>query len=208
MTVNTNANSSGIDIQKRRPWFALATAIICICIVTSVAAMPFIAVVIDGYDYQGAWVSSYFAVMARSFQEHGVLALGGVPIQNNPPLTALPDAYLNWPPLYPIFLSIVFSVFGESEVVHHLVAVSINLGIAALVFAFVRRQAGSLAGAMAVLAFLSAPLVARYGHVGLHLHLAILLCLAGLYCFVLASEDPNSQHGMRSWPAIAGAGLM
>src|SRR2546426_5404598 len=50
------------------------------------------------FDNPGAWVSAHFSTMARSFVEHGIVALGGVPIQNNSPLGLEPDAYIHWPP--------------------------------------------------------------------------------------------------------------
>src|SRR5436190_21735478 len=63
------------------------------------------------------WMSADSSVIAQSFVHNGVLALGGVPINNNPPLGLQPDAYIHWPPLFQILLSVAFRAFGESEVV-------------------------------------------------------------------------------------------
>lgn len=204
-----SATDLGADRPARRPR-GPATAVqslVWLCVAASVAALPITAMALQAYDYPHAWVSAHFATMARSFIEHGVLALGGVPVQNNPPLTATPDAYLNWPPLYPIVLSAVFSVFGESERVHHLVAAATNLGIAALVFAMVYRRGGVTAGALAVIAFLNAPLLAQYGHLGLHLHLALLLCLASLWVYARAIDPEITARGARARLATLGVVL-
>jgi 4-amino-4-deoxy-L-arabinose transferase-like glycosyltransferase len=173
----------------------------------SILVMFFAAVSADIYDYVHAWVSAHYATIARSFVEHGVFELGGVPIQNNPPLTTQPDAYLNWPPLYPILLSAVFSIFGSSEVVHHLTVMTINLGIACAVFAIVSRQGGRFAGAIAAIAFLNAPVIARYGLLGAQLHLALLLCLASLWAFARATDPAPSDTDRRRTLATVGAAL-
>jgi hypothetical protein len=165
-----------------------------------------VVLLLRDYNYEHAWVSAHFAVMARTFVQEGVLALGGVPVQNNLPLTTSPDAYLNWPPLYPILVSIVFRLLGESETVHHLIATTITLGTAGVLFVIVRRWSGPLPGAIAAVTFLNAPLVARFGHLGLHLHLAILLCLLGLYAHCRALDAPSGTVDRR-WAAAA-ASLM
>src|SRR5262245_53730565 len=68
----------------------------------------------EPFDYIHTQNSSHYSLEARSFAKHGVIALGGVPIRNNPPLGLKPDIYTHWPPLFPIVLSVVFRLFGES----------------------------------------------------------------------------------------------
>lgn len=192
-------------LTHRRPLEVLPWLVLWGALAISVAAVPVISATLDAYDYKHAWVSAHFATIARSFLEHGILGLGGVPIQNSGPLTVLPDAYLNWPPLYPIVLSGVFAVVGESVMAHHMLAATTNLAIAGLCFALVYRQGDLVAAIAAAVAFLGAPIVIDYAHLGLHLHLAILLCLASLWAFGRATSDGSSP---RERARIAAAGLL
>ena len=160
------------------PAFALLSALV----------LPVTAVLLNTYDYEHGWVSAHFATIAKSYLEHGIIALGGVPIQNNPPLTMFPDAYLNWPPLYPLVVSAVFAVFGESEVVHHLLATVINLALGVTLAGLVYRRFGVPAASVTAIAFFNAPILAKYGHVGSQLHLALLLCVISLWLFCAAAN--------------------
>ena len=201
----------GSSASGRRPdcrAVGIITGLIYAIALLSVAIPPLTAAFLSQYDYPHAWVSAHFSVIGRSFLEQGVLALNGTPIQNNAPLTAAPDAYLNWPPLYPVLLSYIYAVFGETERVHHVLAALINLGIAGLVFQFVRRAAGPMVAATAIIVFLNLPIVAKYGHVGMQLHLAILLCVGCLYCFVLSTHDEVTEPQARRRHAILGGVLM
>ena len=82
-----------------------------ICALSTLAT----ALLLPGYTDPQGWVSSHFSAMAMQFATHGVLALGGVSIQNMGPLTTSPDAYLNWPPLYPILLSWLVRLAGDGR---------------------------------------------------------------------------------------------
>ena len=172
--------------------------------VLSALALPVVAVLLHSYDYQHGWVSAHFATMARSFMENGIFALGGVPVQNNAPLTLLPDAYVNWPPLYPMLLSIVFRIFGDAEIVQHLFATSINLALGGLLTAFTYRRFGTTAASIAAIAFFNAPILARFGHMGSQLHLAILLCLASLWLFAAAIGQDEGRAGRARLIGAAG----
>ena len=108
-----------------------------------------------------------------------------MPVQNNAPLTASPDVYLNWPPLYGMLVGMAFRIFGASETTQHLLALALNFASAGLVCAIVRRRGSDLAGALACLAVLTTPALMRYGQMGSQLHLAIFLaqfqkCMHGL----------------------------
>ncbi len=75
----------------------------------------------------GAWEHAHMALMARSFAQEGVFRLGGVPIQNNPPLGTQPDTYVHWPPLFAILMGMAFRVFGESVATANSFALFINV---------------------------------------------------------------------------------
>lgn len=190
----------GYRAVARRP--AVLPLLLPALAIVSALALPAMAVLLDSYDYMHGWVSAHFATIARSYMEHGVAALGGVPIQNNPPLTAMPDAYLNWPPLYPLLLSAVFSIFGETETVHHLFAASINMTLGAVIAIIIHRQFGLAAAAIAAIAFFNAPILAQYGHAGSQLHLALAFCVVSLWLFGLALRGGRDRIAW--WPALAG----
>ncbi|MEI9425134.1 hypothetical protein O7A70_28640 [Mesorhizobium sp. Cs1299R1N1] len=153
-----------------------------------------IAVRLDAYNYEYAWVSSHFAVMARTFNVIGLFDLGLVPVQNNAPLTDSPDAYLHWPPLYPVLLALLFRFLGEGAVIQHLLSVTLNLVSAALIWrSLADRSSDRTAASLAVLAFLGAPMMFSFGFVGLHLHLAIMLTLLALVLF--ASNTGAAARG-------------
>lgn len=182
------------------------TAFVLAILAVAAAALVKVGWDLQGYNYTHAWVSAHFAVMARAFAAHGILALGGVPIQNEGLLTASPDAYVNWPPLYPMLLAGVFRLFGEAERVQHLLATGLVLATAGVVFALGRLVTGSIAAAgLGAVALLAAPIVAAYAHLGLHLHLAILLMVAALACFAVAQglRAPAEAARRRRWIAAA-----
>src|SRR5262249_54956313 len=83
---------------------AQRSAIRLVHIAACVAGLVLIGLAIGlaTYNYKHAWLSAHYAVMANAFNTFGLFDLGFVPVQNNPPLTTSPDAYLHWPPLYPV----------------------------------------------------------------------------------------------------------
>ncbi|WP_419908183.1 ArnT family glycosyltransferase [Hoeflea sp.] len=158
------------------------------------AAMLASALAGQSYNYPHAWVSAHFATIGRSFAETGYAALGFVPVQNNAPLTSSPDVYLNWPPLYGMVVGAVFRIFGESETTQHLLALALNFGSAALIYAIIRLSGTRLAAALGCVAFLTAPVIMRYGAVGSQLHLAIFFTLASLYAYLQATGPQQSSR--------------
>ncbi len=199
--------SMGIENRAASPNMALLPLILPVFALLSALALPVTAVLLNSYDYEHGWVSAHFATIAKSYLEHGVIALGGVPIQNNPPLTIFPDAYLNWPPLYPLLLSGVFAVFGESEVIHHLFATAINLALGATLAGLVFRRFGLIAASVTVIAFFNAPILAKYGHVGSQLHLALFFCVVSLWLFC-TSASRFREHQPRAWGFAAAGGVV
>lgn len=156
------------------------------------------------FDYAHAWVSAHFSTMARAFSEHGVVALGGLPIQNNPPLGAEPDAYIHWPPLFPMVLQAAFRLFGESEAVASHVMLVILLGNALLLGAVVTACAGRQAGLAASFALLVMPVTLTYGRLVVHIHLAIMGMLLALLAFLRAT---GGARIVRGWAALGTVSL-
>jgi 4-amino-4-deoxy-L-arabinose transferase-like glycosyltransferase len=157
------------------------------------------------FDHPHAWVSAHFSTMARAYAEHGVAALAGLPIQNNPPLGAQPDAYLHWPPLFPLVLHAVFTLFGESETVAASLMLAILLATCAVLRALVGTCHGRAAGLAAAFALLTLPATAIFGGLVAHLHLAILAMLVSLLAFLRATRATGDTTGdglHRGWAAL------
>ena len=151
-----------------------------------------------------AWLSAHFATMARSFAAQGVAALRGVPIQNNPPLGTQPDAYIHWPPLFPIVLSFAYRLAGESERVTRAVMFALLAGIGGALFALVRAVATRRAALLAVTAFFLTPAIVEFGWTATHLPLAMLFHTLAVLAFVRAV---NGERIERSWAGIGMAAM-
>ncbi|PWT99271.1 MAG: hypothetical protein C5B51_27610 [Terriglobia bacterium] len=165
------------------------------------------------YIYRHGWISADFATMARSFTRDGILKLGLVPVHNNPPLGLRPDAYIHWPPLFPILLSWVFDVFGISETSAHALMLVILIANTALVYVLTRLTMSPAAALIAAFAWLTLPLVVGYGHLVLHLHLALTFLLLALVA-AAKGRDRGAVVFMvlatvTSWePLLAAVGLL
>jgi hypothetical protein len=61
------------------------------------------------------WAMAHLAVMANSFNSHGILRLHGIPIQNAGVDGIHKDSYVHWPPLDAVLLSFIVRFFGDSE---------------------------------------------------------------------------------------------
>ncbi|HEY7419623.1 MAG TPA: glycosyltransferase family 39 protein [Ktedonobacteraceae bacterium] len=155
------------------------------------------------FQYDHDWVSAHFSTMARSFVDHGVIALRGVPIQNNPPLGLDPDVYLHWPPLFPIVLSVTFQLFGESESVAHGLMLLILLANGLALFALVNICYGRGAGLFALFAALAMPVTVTYGSLVLHLHMGIFFMLLALLAFLKATLVARVHTGWASFGVLA-----
>ena len=210
MSANTDSSlqavaapgSAAVPSSSRAPILALHAAACLAAIVLIGLAIHFYV-----YDYRHAWVSGHFAVMARAFNTFGVFDLGLVPVQNNAPLTTSPDVYLHWPPLYPIMLSFVFRIFGESAVIHHLSSVALVMGSTVLIWRSFAGTNDRAAAGLAALTFLSAPLTFRYGFAGIHLHLALLLTMLALFLFAVntGTAARDADQGRRRAMLAVGA---
>lgn len=167
------------------------------------AALLFVpAALLDRFAYKHDWVSAHFATMARTFAEVGIVALRGVPVQNNLPLTASPDIYVNWPPLYSYVLSLAMRAFGSGERVVHTFACTVTLAIAVLLFVLMRRRLGTFLAMAGTAAFLNAPIIATYGHMAAPVTFCLALVLASVLFYLIATEEAAAR---RSRAAIWGA---
>jgi Dolichyl-phosphate-mannose-protein mannosyltransferase len=150
------------------------------------------------YTYRHGSISAVFALVAKNFARFGVVRLGGVPVDNNPPISA-DDFYIHWPPAFPAALSIWFRLFGVSELVAHVWMLGIEISTALCVFAIARRWLGGNGGALAGLFWLSMPVVVHYGHIVVPESLAILLMLVSVFGFLRA------QPWLVAWAAFFAA---
>jgi hypothetical protein len=135
------------------------------------------------FTYRHGFISSVFATSARNFAQLGIFRLGGVPIENNPPI-ATDDLYGHWPPAFPILLSFGFRMFGVSEAVGHLLMLGITIVTALLIFAIARSWLPTDKASLAAALWLAMPVVVHYSHVVVPESLAILLMLASTFAFV------------------------
>lgn len=162
----------------------LAYAVLWVLLLLSGAALTLPIFLFDRFSYTHAWVSSHFAVMAETFQQFGRWAMHLTPIQNYGPLTAEPDWYVHWPPLFPLVLSWVAEPVGEvSPLLLHSVSVALVFAQALVLGLWLRQKVGSLAALVAVIAFFNMPVIVLFTHLGIHLHLALLLALGATLLF-------------------------
>jgi len=150
------------------------------------------------------WISTNNATMGRAFATSGIFSLGWVPIANNPPLGLAPDAYLHWPPLWPVTLAVCFELFGASAAVAQLINLLVVAAIAALVFAMGRTVAGRTGGLLACLFYLVTPTLVQFGVIVHQLHPA-------LFCALLAALFYSRLFAAAAaprWLPFAGAGAL
>jgi len=134
-------------------------------LLVALAALPILAlsVISNGFHNPHDWESGLITVEARNFANFGILELGGLPLQNNPPLTASPDYYTNWPPLAPIILSAFIDLFGDRISVLQLVTALITLITAIAAGYPFRRDHGWGVAAAVGTALLLMPWTLTYG---------------------------------------------
>ena len=169
----------------------------------SVALLYLPAALLPAFDYHHAWVTAHFTTIASTFAEVGIIDLGGVPIQNNLPLTTLPDVYANWPPVYGYALSFVIRLFGDGEGVVHAFACSVVLLSALLILLIIRRSFGTLAGLCGAALFLNMPIIATYGHMASQLNLCVALLLLALLLMLQATDPARQSRAV--WSALGSA---
>src|SRR5271166_1476958 len=149
------------------------------------------------------FVSADVSTMARSFVRHGILKLGGVPINNNDPLGNSPAVYIHWPPLLPILLSWLFRLFGESEATGNTLMIVVLFATAAVLYVIARHCLPATGACLAVLFYLTLPVVIDYSPVISQQALAIFFMLLTLLAFLRATSSGSPS---RPWSVVACAG--
>lgn len=150
------------------------------------------------------FVSADVSTMARSFARHGVLKLAGVPINNNDPVGSSPAVYVHWPPLLPILLSGLFRLFGESEPTAHVLMAVVLLATAIVIYAIARHFLPAEGACLALIFYLTLPVVVRFSQNVSQQALAIFFMLLALLAFLRATNGGGSS---RLWSAIACAAM-
>jgi 4-amino-4-deoxy-L-arabinose transferase-like glycosyltransferase len=167
----------------------IAKGLLAAAVLFALARHP--ALRLGEFAYPHDWVTAHFAVIARAFVDTGLWALAGVPLQNYPPLTADPDTYLNWPPLFSWLLSGVVFALGDSERVIHGAMLALHLATAGLLARIGARLRGGIAGAFAAATWLLLPVSAHFSQLALPLHLALPLGLVALERLLAWLEAPD-----------------
>lgn len=143
----------------------------------------------SSYGYAHGWISAHFSVAARNFADFGIAAFGGVPIVNNPPFGLSTEAYLHWPPLFPLALAVVYRLFGASEVVSHASMFVLLMVNTLLLGCLVHRCWGLVAAQFASLTWLGCGVVGLYSHLVWNLHLMLVFVFLSLLGFVNAPSN-------------------
>ncbi len=136
-----------------------------------------------------AWASANVMTIARSYARQGIVPLRGLQIANNPPLGKQPDIYTHWPPLFPILLSRVFIVFGESEAIARAFAFVVYGALVFSLYLVVSDCCGRQPAAAAVLAFLTVPASYTFSRLVLGLNLAIACMLIAVWAVIRATRS-------------------
>lgn len=160
------------------------------------------------FDYPDAWISADVATMARTYAQVGVIAMHGLQVHNNPPIIASKQAYVHWPPLYPMVLSLVFRLFGSTVPVAHIFQCLLMLATAGAIYWVVKGELGPIAAAAAVFVWTCLPVIGNYMHVVLHLNMAMLGMWVTLGFLLRAVEAPQSRFWKWGGVAIMAAATM
>ena len=132
-----------------------------------------LALTLTDFYYVHAWVSAHIATIAQAFASHGIVGLGGMPVENFDPLTTQPDNYLHWPPFLYYVLSLVQLAFPDSIRAMHLFMAIVAIGNACVVWAIASLFFSQRAAIVCGCAFLLMPATLRYGLLLLPANLAI-----------------------------------
>jgi hypothetical protein len=154
-----------------------------------------------------AWASAHMALLARSFVQLGVVHLRGVPIQNNLPVGLQPDQYVHWPPLYPILLSGVYRLFGESEAVIHGFVALINFCYLVPFYLLIRRCFDRSVAMFSVFALLTMPAFIEYGTLVWTPNAVLAAIATALYCFVMGTEGELNWKWISAGAAVLAVGV-
>jgi 4-amino-4-deoxy-L-arabinose transferase-like glycosyltransferase len=140
-----------------------------------------LAVSLHDFSYYYGFASAHFATIARAFSQHGIFSSGGIPIENNDPITTEPDTYLHFPPFYFYALSIVIDIFSDSIRAMHFFMAIILIATAVIVWRICRHFLSPEASVFAAAAYLLMPTTLRYGLTLLTVNLALFELVLGLF---------------------------
>jgi 4-amino-4-deoxy-L-arabinose transferase-like glycosyltransferase len=154
-----------------------------------------------------AWATAHVALLARSFNQFGILHLHGVPIQNNPPLGLQPDRYIHWPPLYPIVLSLAFRTFGESEGVVHGLAMLVTVAYLLAFWHLVRYCFDPEVAMLSMFGLLTLPTFGQYATLGWTPNSVMGAACGALYCFLRGTETRLDWKWVSAGAGILAAGI-
>jgi hypothetical protein len=186
------ANASRSSLRVALFWFCIA---LCLTLVNELVWLK------RPITYAAAWGASQQAIMARNFAREGVIALKGIPNQNNPPHGSQPDAYIHWPPLPPIALGLAFRFFGETEAVMHGLMLGLLLLTTLALFLLVQFCCNTQTGLWAATFLLLMPITLTHAHLNTPQNWGNLTIILTLLGFMRATE--RARHA-RGW-AVFGA---
>jgi 4-amino-4-deoxy-L-arabinose transferase-like glycosyltransferase len=155
------------------------------------------------FTYAHAWGAAGATVDARAFRISGIAALKAVPMHNNPPFGAHPEAYVHWPPLLALLLTFWSNLFGESEAAVHAFTFVLYLLTTGLLYWLMAANLGRLAAAIGTLSWLTLPVTLRYSHVLLNETLGLPFAIFALIALQKALALSSSQHRWRAAGAAA-----
>jgi hypothetical protein len=153
------------------------------------------------FTYARGFVSADVSVIARAFEEHGILKLGGVPVRNNGQIGPIVAAYTHWPPLSYIVLSFCFRLFGDSEATGHAVMLAILLLTAVGLFLVARTCLPKPGPYVVVFSWLTFELIITFSHLISQQSFAMLFAVFAVFAFCRAV---GSEQHSRAWMFVAG----
>ena len=157
------------------------------------------------FAYPHAWGAAGAVVDARAFRTFGIAALKAVPMHNNPPFGAHPEAYVHWPPLLSLLLTFWFNVFGESETATHAFTFVQYLVTTGLLYWLIASNLGRLAAAIGTLSWLTLPVTLRYSHVILNETLGLAF---GIFALIALQKALSRSPYQSRWRAAGAAAIV
>lgn len=184
----------------RRAWIGVGLLVLALAL-TLAGLWP----QLDG-PWDHGWLGhngARYAQIARNYARDGWWVAGGAPRFDVPGADpAAPQVYAHHPPGLPLLVSLVFLAVGEGERPARLVSAAATLASLGLIFALVRRVAGTLAGGLAALLVAATPMTVVYGsHVEVQGPPVLAAGLGVLWAY------DRARRGGSWWPWLALAGL-
>lgn len=183
-------NILDVEAAKLVLWGGLAS-----CAVGALA-LAGLALGKGSFNQEHAWASAHFTIIARNFAEHGIIALRGIPIENNDPLTSEPDTYLHWPPVFFYVLGGWIAIFGDFVRAVQLFMLLVIFATASMLGLIVRQFGSRAQAVFCGAAFILMPATFRFGLMPQPVSLSLLLLSLALFLTagVLRDEERLSDH--------------